>query len=122
MPKQNAYLTKQKEIQRQCFNDGWALGTQQMCDYISLALKDPVTMKKDTFSGKRILRLLKRVEELMREYRQAFLPTDEADYYQEQLDRALREAYSGTNEEFFPFRERYDCLREYDYNTGKWKG
>ena len=38
MAKQNAYLAKQEAVQRQCFNDGWGLGTQQMCDYISLAL------------------------------------------------------------------------------------
>ena len=47
MAKQNAYLAKQEAVQRQCFNDGWKLGTQQMCDYISLALRDPETMGYD---------------------------------------------------------------------------
>lgn len=70
MAKQNAYLAKQEAVQRQCFNDGWELGTQQMCDYISLA---------------------------------------------------LREAYKGNGETSYPFRERYDCLKEYDYKAGKWR-
>lgn len=63
MAKQNAYLAKQEAVQRQCFNDGWELGTQQMCDYISLALRDPETMGKDTFSGARILKVLKKTNE-----------------------------------------------------------
>ena len=115
MAKQNAYLAKQEAVQRQCFNDGWELGTQQMCDYISLALRDPGTMGKDTFSGARILKV-------MRNFRPAFLPNDEADWYQEQLDKALMEAYKGNRETFYPFRERYDCLKEYDYKVGKWRG
>ena len=39
-----------------------------------------------------------------------------------QLDKALREAYKGNGETFYPFRERYDCLKEYDYKSGKWRG
>lgn len=88
MAKQNAYLAKQEAVQRQCFNDGWELGTQQMCDYISLALRDPEIMGKDTFSGTRILKVLRRVNEIMQEFRPAFLQVDEADYYQERLDKA----------------------------------
>lgn len=122
MAKQNAYLAKQEAVQRQCFNDGWRLGTQQMCDYISLALRDPETMGKDTFSGARILKVLKKTNEIMQYFRPAFLPNDEADWYQEQLDKALREAYKGNGETFYPFRERYDCLKEYDYKSGKWRG
>ena len=52
----------------------------------------------------------------------AYLPTDEADWYQEQLDNALMEAYNGNGETFYPFRDRYDCLKEYDYKVGKWRG
>ena len=122
MPKQNAYLARQAAIQRKCFDDGWALGTQQMSDYISLALRDPDIMGKDTFSGARLVKVLRRVNEIMHHFRPAFLPVDEADYMQEQLDKALRDAYKGSSETFFPFRERYDCLKEYDYNTGKWRG
>ena len=71
MAKQNAYLAKQEAVQRQCFNDGWELGTQQMCDYISLALRDPETMGKDTFSGARILKVLKKTNEIMQYFRVA---------------------------------------------------
>mgnify|MGYP000126814182 FL=1 len=122
MAKQNAYLAKQEAVQRQCFNDGWGLGTQQMCDYISLALRDPEIMGKDTFSGTRILKVLRKVNDYMQYFRPAFLPMDESDWYQEQLDKALQEAYKGNGEKFYPFRERYDCLREYDYKEGRWKG
>lgn len=118
----NTFLAKQKAIQKACFDDGWALGVQQMCDYISLALRDPETMGKDTFSGNRILKTLRKVNEIMRYFRPAFLPNDEADWYQEQLDKALQGAYKGNGETFYPFRERYDCLREYDYKVGKWRG
>lgn len=118
----NTFLAKQKAIQKACFDDGWALGVQQMCDYISLALRDPETMGKDTFSGSRILKTLRKVNEIMQYFRPAFLPTDEADWYQEQLDKALTEAYKGNREMFYPFRERYDCLKEYDYKAGKWRG
>lgn len=117
----NTFLAKQEAIQRQCFNDGWALGTQQMCDYISLALRDPEIMGKDTFGGTRILKVLRRVNEIMQYFRPAFLQVDEADYYQERLDKALREAYRGNGEKFYPFRERYNCIREYDYRAGRWK-
>lgn len=122
MAKQNAYLAKQEAVQRQCFNDGWGLGTQQMCDYISLALRDPEIMGKDTFSGTRSLKVLRKVNDYMQYFRPAFLPMDESDWYQEQLDKALQEAYKGNGEKFYPFRERYDCLREYDYKEGRWKG
>lgn len=69
MAKQNAYLAKQEAVQRQCFNDVWGLGTQQMRDYISLALRDPETMGKDTFSGARILKVLKKTSEIMQYFR-----------------------------------------------------
>jgi hypothetical protein len=118
----NAFLEKQAAIRKACFDEGWALGVQQMCDYISLALRDTETMGKDTFSGARILKVMRKTNEIMQYFRPAFLPNDEADWYQEQLDKALREAYKGNGETFFPFRERYDCLKQFDYKTGKWKG
>ena len=36
-----------------------------MCDYISRALRDPEAMGKDTFSGARILKVLKQTNEIM---------------------------------------------------------
>lgn len=38
------------------------------------------------------------------------------------LSAEQMEAYKGNGEAFFPFRERYDCLKEYDYKVGKWRG
>lgn len=122
MPNKNAFLEKQVKIQKACFDEGWALGVQQMCDYIALALRDPETMGKDTFGGERILKVLRKVEEFVHYFRPAFLPNDEADWYQEQLDKVLREAYKGVNGPFCPFADRYDCLKQFDYKTGKWKG
>ena len=52
----------------------------------------------------------------------AFDKCDEADYYQEKLDRLLREAYGDDIKEgFFGFHDRYECVKKQDYFTGKWK-
>lgn len=88
----------------------------------SLNLSDFQDAIGDAVSGARILKVLKKTSEIMQYFRPAFLPNDEADWYQEQLDKALREAYKGNGETFYPFRERYDCLKEYDYKSGKWRG
>ena len=58
MPK-NDFLSRQKEREHAAFEGGIRVGRQQMCDFLTLALRDPEVMGKNTFSGKRILKLLK---------------------------------------------------------------
>lgn len=118
----NDYLSRQRAREQEVFDAGLRIGRQQMCDYISLALRDPETMGKDTFSGKRIIKVINKVNDMMCQFSSAFEKCDEADYYQEKLDRLLREAYGEEIKDgFFGFHDRYDCVKKQDYFTGKWK-
>ena len=118
----NDFLARQRQREQDVFEAGLRIGRQQMCDYITLALRNPVVMHKDTFSGKRIVAVLQEVKRLMDEFSAAFDKCDEADYYQDKLDRLLREAYGDElNEGFYSFHDRYDCVKKQDYVTGRWK-
>lgn len=120
MPK-NDFLSRQKEREHAAFEGGIRVGRQQMCDFLTLALRDPEAMCKNTFSGKRILKVLNRIEELMAEFSPAFEKHDEADYYQAMLDKLLRQAYGDEiREGFYSFSDRYD-VKKFDYQTGKWR-
>ena len=118
----NDFLARQRQREQDVFDAGMRIGRQQMCDYITLALRDPAVMGKDTFGAKRIVAVLQGVKRLMDEFHQAFDKCDEADYYQEKLDRLLREAYGDEIKEgFFAFHDRYECVKKQDYVTGRWK-
>ena len=118
----NDYLYRQREKERAILEAGIQIGRQQMCDYITLALRNPAVMHKDTFAGKRIVPVLQEVKRLMDEFSPAFEKCDEADYYQEKLDRMLRDAYGDEIKEgFFGFHDRYEFVKKFDYKTGKWK-
>ena len=118
----NDYLARQRAREQEVFDAGLRIGRQQMCDYISLALRDPETMGKDIFSGKRIIKVINKINDLMCKFASAFDQCDEADYYQEKLDCALREAYGDEiREGFFSFNERYEAVKKFNYKTGKWK-
>lgn len=118
----NDFLARRAAREQECFNAGARMGRQQMCDFITLALRDPDTMGKDTFSGKRIVRVMQRVNRLLDEFYPAFEQGPEADYYQEMLDKQLREAYGEEiREGFFGFHERYEIFKKFDYQSGRWK-
>ena len=87
----NDFLARQRQREQDVFDAGMRIWWQQMCDYITLALRDPAVMGKDTFGAKRIVAVLQGVKRLMDEFHPAFDKCDEADYYQEKLDRLLRE-------------------------------
>lgn len=121
MPKKD-YLSRQRARDQEVFDAGLRVGRQQMCDYLSLALRDKETMGKDTFSGKRIVRVLAKINDLMGVFSKAFEKCDEADYYQDKLDSLLREAYADEiTDGFYAFHERYECVKRFDYKTGKWR-
>lgn len=121
MQKQNNYLAQRRQRDQLVFDIGVKFGRQQILDYLSLALRDPEVMGKNTFSGKRILKVLNRIEELMAEFSPAFEKHDEADYYQAMLDKLLRQAYGDEiREGFYGFSDRYD-VKKFDYQTGKWR-
>ena len=118
----NDYLSRQRAREQEVVDAGLRIGRQQMCDYLTLALRDPETMGKDTFSGKRIIKVINKINDLMCKFASAFEKCDEADYYQEKLDRLLRDAYGDEIKEgFFCFNDRYECVKKQDYFTGKWK-
>ena len=103
----NDFLARQKQREQEVFDAG---------------MRDPEVMGKDTFGAKRIVAVLQGVKRLMDEFHPAFDKCDEADYYQEKLDRLLREAYGDEIKEgFFAFHDRYECVKKQDYLTGKWK-
>ena len=117
----NDYLSRQRAREQEVFDAGLRIGRQQMCDYLSLALRDQETMGKDTFSGKRIVKVINKINDLMCQFASAFEKCDDADYYQEKLDCALREAYGDEIKEgFFGFHDRYECVKKFDYTKGRW--
>ena len=118
----NDFLARQRQREQEVFDAGLRIGRQQMCDYLTLALRDPETMGKDTFSGKRIVRVINKIHDIMCQFASAFEKCDEADYYQEKLDRALRGAYGDEiRDGFFSFCDRYEAVKKFNYKTGKWQ-
>lgn len=107
----NAYLEKQTAIRREYFNIGIDTGMQLACDLISLALHDPEIMGKNTFSGKRLRPLMEAALKKEQLYAEAWGGGPEADYYQEKLDAALREAYGNIES----FAQRYPYCKENRY-------
>ena len=103
----NDFLARQRKREQEVFEAGLRIGRQQMCDYLTLALRDQGTMGKDTFSGKRIIKVINKINDLMCQFSSAFEKCDDADYYQEKLDCALREAYGEEiRDGFFSSQER----------------
>lgn len=119
MGKQNPFLAKQEALQRACFEAGIRSGRQQMLDMMSLVLRDPDIMGKDTFGKDRLLKVVKGIGEYIDAYQKAWEKDEETDYYRAKLDAALAEAYGeGLHDTFL---KRYEYAPEFDYMKGKWK-
>ena len=115
----NDFLAKQKAVQKAFFDAGLQSGRQQIMDMLSLVLRDPDIMGKDTFGKERLLKVVKGISEYIDYYQKAWEKDDETDYYQKKLDDALAEAYGdGLADSFY---QRYQFAPEYDYMKGKWK-
>ena len=84
---------------------------QFMRDLFSTVLNDPAVMGKDVLGEKRLTRVLKAVDDAYVFFTPALetAKKDEADYYQELMDRKLKPIYK--HQHFFPFRERYIYLK-----------
>ena len=115
----NDFLAKQAALQRACFEAGLRSGRQQILDMVSLVLRDPDIMGKDTFGKDRLMRVVKGVGEYIDIYQKAWEKDDETDYYRAKLDDALVEAYG--NDLHDSFLKRYEFAPEFDYTKGKWK-
>jgi hypothetical protein len=115
----NEYLARQRATQQVFFEVGIRSGRQQILDMVSLVLRDPEIMGKDTFGKDRLLKVVKGVGEKIDLYQKAWEKDDETDYYRDKLDAALAEAYG--DELHDSFLKRYESAPEYDYQKGKWK-
>ena len=118
MPKNN-YLTKQRAVQQGFFVAGLQTGRQQIIDMLSLSLRDPEIMGKDTFGTDRLLKVIKGIDDYLGTFQKAFEMDDETDYYRAKLDDALARAYG--EELHDSFLKRYEFFPEYDYARGVWK-
>ena len=115
----NGYLARQKALQDACFDAGLRCGRQQILDMVSLVLRDPDIMGKDTFGGKRLLKIIKGVGAYIDKYQLAWEKHDDTDYWRDKMDEALVEAYGEDLHD--SFLKRYEFAPEYDYTKGKWK-
>ena len=115
----NDYLARQRIMQQAFFKAGLQSGRQQIMDMVSLVLRDPEIMGKDTFGKDRLVKVVKGIGEYIDKYQPAWEKSDDTDYYQKKLDDALAEAYGeGLSDSFY---KRYEFAPEYDYMKGKWK-
>lgn len=119
MKKPNAFLVKQEALQRAHFQAGLQSGRQQILDMVSLVLRDPDIMGKDTFGKDRLLSVIRGVSDYIDTYQKAWEKDDETDYYQKKLDDALAAAFG--SELHDSFHKRYEYAPEYDYVKGRWK-
>lgn len=115
----NGYLARQKALTDACFEAGLRCGRQQILDMVSLVLRDPNIIGKDTFGGARLMKIVKGVGAYIDKYQLAWEKHDDTDYWRDQLDEALAEAYGESLHD--SFLERYEFAPEYDYKKGRWK-
>lgn len=115
----NDFLAKQKATQQAFLQVGVQCGRQQILDMMSLVLRDPNIMGKDTFGKDRLIKVVKGIGEYIDKFQPAWERTDDTDYYRAKLDEALAEAYGeGLHDSF---HKRYEFAPEFDYTKGKWK-
>ena len=110
----NGYLERQKqaiEIYRQAEKD---TQIQYMADLFILTLNDPKVMGKDVFGRKRILRVIKAVQEKYDLYIDVLTKNPESDYMQEKLDKQLGAIIGEEN--LTPFAERYEWIAKNRYD------
>jgi hypothetical protein len=115
----NKMLELIEEAKRVGFQAGLTSGRQQIIDIVSLVLRDPKIMGKDTFGGKRLVGVVEGTKEYIEMYSLAWQKHDDTDYWQKRLDDALAEAYGEKLHDSFHIR--YPYAPEYDYVKGKWK-
>lgn len=108
---------KRREARDQVWLDvGEQMGIQKVADYIAIALHDPDVMGKNVYSRERIEKFFDKLSEIADYFSNAFSMDKEADYYQDQLDKAQREIYG---DDMQPFNERYPFMKETSYKKAK---
>lgn len=118
MANQNPFLAKQEQLRQQAFEAACDMTAQQFFDYMCIVLNDPEIMGKDVFGAKRLLKIHAAMKKLDKEYSEAWVNSQESDYYQEKLDGRLKSIFG----EIDPFNVRYPYLKQWNYNKPCKKG
>lgn len=111
------YMKQRKAFIAAGYEAGLDTGQQMIMDIVSLVLRDPKIMGKDIFGKERLMEVRNGVQEYLNLYMPAWSRSDEADYYQEKMDRALKEAYGDIADDF---QVSYPYAPEFDYMKGRW--
>lgn len=118
MVKNNPLLAKLEEEKRNCFIAACDMTAQQFFDYMCIVLNDPKIMGKDVFGAKRLQKIHEAMKKLDKEYSEAWVNSQESDYYQEKIDAALRNIFGKID----PFSVRYPYAKKWNYNKPYKKG
>lgn len=125
MAKQSGLLKRKKEEQENrnlVLQDATrATFVQYMTDTLLCTLNDPEVMGKDVFGYARIKKILDAWGAKYDLYFDALTTKDEADYYRQKLDDAIRPIVP-KSEKFFVFEERYQWLPLITYGKAKKNG
>ena len=108
----NALMKKIDQAKQNCFVAGCDITAQQYFDYMCIVLNDPEIMGKDVFGAQRLKKIHQAMKDLDKEYSEAWVNSQDSDYYQEKLDAALRRIFG----KVLPFSERYPYARKWNYN------
>lgn len=114
----NGFMDKLDNAAKKGFTAGCDITAQQMFDMLCLALHDPEVMGKDTFGAERLKKVHNAMYEYERMFHEAWIHTEESDYYQEKLDDALRQIFGKIDS----FQERYPLVKEWNYFKRSKKG
>ena len=113
---QNGYIKHRHERDREMFAAGLNMGMQIAADYFQIALRDPEAVNTDIFGRERIDKIVNKTMELDEYFSPAFSSDVEAERYQEEMDRKLREIWK---DDLVPFNERYPNLKSIKYDKPK---
>ena len=108
----NDYLARLRAERKQYITIGMDFSEQRIFDMLCLVLHDPKYMGKNTFGADRLRKLHAALTEVESQWKEAWLHTQESDYYQEKLDDSLREIFG----EIVPFDKRYPYQKQWDYS------
>lgn len=108
----NNYIAQREADRQKFFVAGCDTTAQQMFDMMCLALHDPEVMGKNTFGAERLKKVHDAMYQYEKKFHEAWMHTQESDYYQEKLDANLKEIFG----EVAPFNERYPYFRDWNYN------
>ncbi len=112
----NEYIAQRKQRDREIFAAGLSMGMQVAGDYFQMSIRDPKVIRKDIFGRGRIEKIMQNNMELDEYFSPAFSDDVEAERYQEEMDRKLKEIWG---DDLVPFRERYPQLKTIKYDKPK---